>query len=60
VEAAIWRSKQRPYLATVDDFVRVFMQCSAYSQFLKGYNPGTGPSKEELKLRRAQRFAVKI
>jgi hypothetical protein len=43
------------YVATVDDFVRVFMQCSAYSQFLMGENPGTGPSKEELKTRRAQR-----
>jgi hypothetical protein len=47
------------YVATVDDFVRAFMQCSAYSQFLKGKNLGTGPSKEELKLRRAQRFAEK-
>jgi hypothetical protein len=40
------------YVATVDDFVRAFMQCSAYYQFLKGDNPGTRPSKEELKLRR--------
>jgi hypothetical protein len=48
------------YVATVDDFVRAFMQCSAYSQILKGDNPGTGPSKEELKLRRAQRSAAKI
>src|ERR1700738_3289227 len=47
------------YVATVDDCVRAFMQCSAYSQFLKGENPGTGPSKEELKLRRAQRSAAK-
>jgi hypothetical protein len=35
------------------------MQCSTYSQFLKGDIPGTGPSKEELKLRRAQRSAAK-
>ena len=47
------------YVATVDDYVRAFMQCSAYYQFLKGENPGTGPSKEELKLRRAQRSAAK-
>jgi hypothetical protein len=47
------------YVATVDDFVRAFMQCSTYSQFMKGDNPGTGPSKEELKLRRAQRSAAK-
>jgi hypothetical protein len=47
------------YVATVDDFVRALMQCSAYSQFMKGDNPGTGPSKEELKLRRAQRSAAK-
>jgi hypothetical protein len=35
------------------------MQCSAYSQILKGENHGTGLSKEELKLRRAQRSAAK-
>ena len=46
-------------MATVDDFVRVFTQCSAYSQFLKGDYSGTGPSKDELKLRRAQRSAAK-
>jgi hypothetical protein len=32
------------------------LSCSA---FLKGDNPGTGPSKDELKLRRAQRSAAK-
>jgi hypothetical protein len=47
------------YVATVDDFVLAYIQCSAYSQFLKGDNLGTGPSKEELKLRGAQRFAAK-
>ena len=46
-------------MATVNDFVRAFMQCLAYYQFLKGENPGTGLSKEELKLRRAQRSAAK-
>ena len=43
------------FVATVDDFVRAFMQCVAYYQFLKGERPGAGPSKEELKLRRAGR-----
>src|ERR1700737_1835921 len=47
------------FVATVDDFVRAFMQCVAYYQFLKGERPGTGPSKEELKLRRAQRSAAR-
>ena len=35
------------------------MQCSTHVQFLKGENPGNGPSKEELKLRRAQRSTAK-
>jgi hypothetical protein len=47
------------YVATVDDFVRAFMQCSTYYQFLKGENLGTGPWKEELKPRHAQRAAAK-
>lgn len=47
------------FVATVDDFVRAFMQCVAYYQFLKGERPGTGPSKEELKLRCAQRSAAR-
>ena len=46
-------------MATVDDFVRAFMQCSTYSQFLKRGKTGNGPSKEELKLRRAQRYTAK-
>jgi hypothetical protein len=46
-------------VATVDDFVRGFMQCVAYYEFLKGERPGTGPSKEELKLRSAQRSAAR-
>ncbi len=45
------------YVATVDDYVRAFMQMVQYYQFLKGDNPGTGPGKEELKLRVAQRYA---
>ena len=47
------------YVAAVDDFVRAFMQCVAYFQFLKGERPGKGPSKEELRLRRAQRSAAR-
>jgi hypothetical protein len=43
------------FVATVDDFVRAFMQCVAYYQYLKGDRAGTGPSKEELRLRAAQR-----
>ena len=43
------------YDATVDDFVRAFMQCTNYYQFLKGGWSGTGPSKHELRLRQAQR-----
>jgi hypothetical protein len=43
------------YDATVDDFVRAFMQCTSYYQFLKGQKSGTGPSKQELRLRHAQR-----
>jgi hypothetical protein len=39
------------YVATVDDFVRVFMQVSRYYQYLKGELAGTGPGKDELMLR---------
>lgn len=45
------------YVATVDDYVRAFMQMVRYYQFLKGERPGTGPGKEELSLRVAQRYA---
>ena len=45
------------YVATVDDYIRAFLQVVAYYQFLKGGNGGHGPSKEELKLRSAQRRA---
>ena len=41
--------------ATVDDFVRAFMQCTNYFKFLNGGRSGTGPSKQELRLRQAQR-----
>jgi hypothetical protein len=45
------------YVATVDDYIRAFLQVVAYQQFLKGGAGGDGPSKEELKLRCAQRRA---
>ena len=43
------------FVATVDDFVRSFMQSIAYYQYLKGDRAGTGPSKEQLKLWVAQK-----
>ena len=45
------------YIATVDDLVKAFMQMVRYYQFLKGEHVGTGPGKEELLLRVAQRCA---
>jgi hypothetical protein len=45
------------YVATVDDFVRGFLQVVNYYQFLKGDVGGTGPTKKELKLRLAERRA---
>lgn len=45
------------YVATVDDYVRAFTQVVAYYQFSKGDRAGTGPSKEDLRLRLAQRNA---
>ena len=45
------------YVATVDDYIRAFLQVVAYYQFLKCGIGGDGPSKEELKLRGAQRRA---
>src|ERR1700738_427339 len=43
------------YVATVDDFVRAFMQCTNYYAYLKGDCSSTGPRKEEFRLRAAQR-----
>ena len=43
------------YVATVDDFVRAFMQCTNYYAYLKGERSGTGLGKEELRLCAAQR-----
>ena len=45
------------YIATVDDFIRALMQVVRYYQYLKGDRAGTGPGKEELQLRAAQRKA---
>ena len=45
------------YIATVDDFIRALMQIVQYYQYLKGDRVGTGPEKEELQLRAAQRRA---
>ena len=47
------------YVATVDDFVRAFMQVVAYYQYLNGERGGTGLGKEELLLRVAQRTTVR-
>jgi hypothetical protein len=45
------------YITTVDDFIRALMQVVRYYQYLKGDQAGTGPGKEELQLRAAQRTA---
>ena len=47
-------------MATVDDYIRAFIQVVAYHQFLKGGVGGDGPSKEKIKLRCAQRCAHRI
>jgi hypothetical protein len=45
------------YVAAVDDYVRAFLQVVGYYQYLKGGAVGSGPSREELRLRTAQRRA---
>ncbi len=45
-------------MATVDDYVKAFMQMVRYYQFLKGENPSTGLGKKELQLQVVQRYAV--
>ena len=45
------------YVAAVDNYIRAFLQVVAYYQFLKGCVRGMGPSREELRLRSAQRQA---
>ena len=44
-------------MATVDDYIRAFLQVVAYYTFFKGGIGGDGPSKEKLNLRGAQRRA---
>lgn len=48
------------FVAIIDDYVRAFMQCVAYYQYLGGHRAGTGPSKEELWLKAAQKSAMRI
>jgi hypothetical protein len=48
------------YVATMDDFVRALIQVLRYYQYLKGELIGTGPGKEELMLRVAQRLAQRF
>ena len=45
------------YVATVDDYICIFLQVVTYYQFLKGGIGGDRPSKGKLKLRGAQRRA---
>jgi hypothetical protein len=48
------------YIVTVDDISQAFMQVVRYYQYLKGNRAGTGPGKEELQLRAAQRTTIRI
>ena len=41
------------FVATCDDWVRAFMQMTNYRAYLSGGPSGKGPSKEDLKLKRA-------
>jgi hypothetical protein len=43
------------FAATCDDKIRAVMQMTNYRAYLKGKASGTGPSKQELKLRAARR-----
>jgi hypothetical protein len=43
------------FAATCDDKIRPVMQMTNYRAYLKGKASGTGPSKQELKLRAARR-----
>ena len=45
------------YIAAVDDYIRAFLQVVVYYQYLKGGVGRMGPSREELKLKSAQRRA---
>lgn len=39
-----------PYVATLDDYIRAFLQVINYYQYMKGDVGGTDPSKKELRL----------
>jgi hypothetical protein len=43
------------FVATCDDKIRAVIQMTNYKAYLKGKASGTGPSKQELKLRAARR-----
>jgi hypothetical protein len=43
------------FAATCDNKIRAIMQMTNYRAYLKGKSSGTGPSKQELKLRAARR-----
>ena len=47
------------YDATVDDYIRAFLQITAYRDYRLGGNVGQGPSQEELQLHVAQRLATR-
>ena len=47
------------YVATVDDFMRAFMQCSTYSQFLKRENIWNWTVQRGIELRWVQKSAAK-
>jgi len=41
--------------ATCDDSIRAWMQMTNFRAYLRGHTCGSGPSKDELKLRAARR-----
>jgi hypothetical protein len=45
------------FAATCDDKIRAIMQMTNYRAYFKGKASGTGPSKQELKLRAARRIS---
>ena len=57
---SIWEQGGDLYVAAVDDYIRAYLQVVAYYQYLKGGVGAMGSSREELKLRSAQRRAQRI
>lgn len=53
---AAGKNKTDLFDATLDDLVRAFMQVTAYYSFLKGERGGTGPRREELRLRNTLKY----